>query len=255
MDQQQEQKKSGSILNDLQGASSNLRIGRFLVSYGGRIATSAVSAIGGLVGGVPLLAIIIGLIAFILIFTGGLLIGGQTDSEVTPSPQPSQPPISQVPPPGEETPPPSPPPPRDTVRACTQPYAGTGYCSIDALKNYFGNNEGRAIVASLVCQAESLSFPFALNDNCSTNDYSVGLFQINLVAHCGGAYAGQSCKNLLSLPNRNACEQRWKNPVENIKYAELLSGGGSVWTPWGTWLYAGSMPPVQNTVTKCGVKY
>lgn len=101
MDQQQEQKKSGSILNDIQSASSNLRIDRFLVTQGGRLAASAASAIGGLVGGVPLLAIIIGLVAFILIFTGGLLIGGTGPEGTTPTPiisgapsqNPSPPPI------------------------------------------------------------------------------------------------------------------------------------------------------------------
>lgn len=248
MDQQQEQKKSGSILNDLQNAQSGLKIVRFLVAQGTRLAASALSGLGA-----PLLATILIIFIFTFIIVG--FVGGPTDSEGTPSPQPSQPPASQVPPPGEETPSPSPPPPEDTVRACTQPYAGTGYCSVDALKNYFGNNEGRAIVASLICQAESLSFPFALNDNCLTNDYSVGLFQINLVAHCSGAYANQSCRSLVNQEKRSTCEQTWKDPGENIKYASLLSQGGSIWTPWGTWLYAGSMPPVQNTVTKCGVKY
>ena len=52
-------------------------------------------------------------------------------------------------------------------------------------------------------QQKSGGKPDSINTNCGTNDYSVGLFQINLVAHCAGAYGPgrwgpQSCDNLLS---------------------------------------------------------
>jgi len=249
MDQQQEQKKSGSLLNDLQSAQSNLRIGRFLISQGGKIAA-------GLLGGMgwPVL-VAIGLVLLLTLVVGFAGIPGGSGG--TPSPQPSQPPISITPPDG-----PTPTPGGDTGRACTRQYEGIRRCSVENLKAYFGNNEGRAVVASLICQAESISFPFSLNDNCQIdekkgNEYSVGLFQINLVAHCGGAYANpRSCNSTLNRSKRDVCEQRWRSDTdENIKFAAGLSQGGSVWDQWGTWLDAGHAPPVRDTVTKCGIQY
>ncbi|KKQ94358.1 MAG: hypothetical protein UT20_C0039G0011, partial [Candidatus Levybacteria bacterium GW2011_GWA1_39_11] len=91
--------------------------------------------------------------------------------------------------------------------------------------------------ASVICQRESGGNPGAINTNCGTNDYSVGLFQINLVAHCPGAYGAgawgsQSCDNLLSIERRNQCEAQLFNPVENIKKAvEIYKSWGS-FKPW-----------------------
>lgn len=113
--------------------------------------------------------------------------------------------------------------------------AGASWCSVESLRPYFG---AAAEAASVVCNGESGGNPGALNPNCDTNDYSVGLFQINLVAHCPGAYGGgrwgtQSCDNLLSVERRNQCEALWRgNPVENIKKAvEIYNSAG--WAAWG----------------------
>lgn len=134
---------------------------------------------------------------------------------------------------------------------CTQQYEGTGYCSTQYLNQFFGN---KAVIASMICQAESGSNPFALNTNCNTNDYSAGLFQINLVAHCAGAYAGQSCRNPLDLNKRSVCEQKFKNPEENIKYAAQLSNNGASWTSWGTWGYGSKgNPSIREVVAKCKI--
>ncbi len=138
--------------------------------------------------------------------------------------------------------------------ACTEPYEGTGYCSVEYLKQFFGDN---AIKASLICQAESGSNPFAKNETCSTNDYSVGLFQINLIAHCPGAFSGQFCsRTVINETKKNECERKYKdNPEENIKYAAGLSKNGADWTQWGTWLHgAGGKPAVKTILTQCGIQ-
>ncbi len=88
MDQQQEQKKSGSsILNDIQAAQSGLKIGRFLISQGAKL----LSGIGGPV-----------LLTIGLIFLGVFVVGfaGIPGGSGGTTPQPSQPPISITPPPG-----------------------------------------------------------------------------------------------------------------------------------------------------------
>ena len=112
---------------------------------------------------------------------------------------------------------------------------GIDLCSPDYLRPYFGD---QAEKASIVCNAESSGNPNALNPNCQTNDYSVGLFQINLVAHCPGAYGpgrwgSQSCDNLLSKSRRDQCEAQWRgNPVENIrKVVEIYRS--QTWAGWG----------------------
>lgn len=143
--------------------------------------------------------------------------------------------------------------------ACTAPYEGTGYCSVANLKKYFSDGT-KALIASLICESESGSDPFNLNNNCATNDYSIGLFQINAVAHCPGAYGAgkfgpQSCDNLLSQSTRNVCEISWYNPEENIARALKTSSGGKYWAPWGTWLHAGKSPAVVETLNKCGINY
>lgn len=113
---------------------------------------------------------------------------------------------------------------------------GTGFCSVEHLTSFFGSD---ARNASIVCNGESGGNPGALNTNCDTNDYRVGLFQINLVAHCPGAYGPgrwgtQSCDNLISSTKRDECEQRFKNPDENIRKAlEIVKSKGSWSSDWG----------------------
>lgn len=137
---------------------------------------------------------------------------------------------------------------------CTQQYEGTGYCSSSDLMQYFGNPT-EALVASLICSAESGSDPLSLNDNCATNDYSVGLYQINAVAHCPGAYGDLSCHNLLSVQKRNVCENNWYDPVQNISKAKSIREEWGSWRPWGTWAGAGRIPAVKDILTKCGITY
>ncbi|MCA9369164.1 hypothetical protein KC721_02615, partial [Candidatus Woesebacteria bacterium] len=73
---------------------------------------------------------------------------------------------------------------------------GTGYCAPEYLAPFFAeegfeNPELEAEKASRICQRESGSSPYAFNSNCLTGrsvDYSVGLFQINMLPRCPGSF-------------------------------------------------------------------
>ncbi|MBP6098711.1 MAG: hypothetical protein KA477_01890 [Candidatus Levybacteria bacterium] len=132
--------------------------------------------------------------------------------------------------------------------SCTQQYEGTGYCSHSYLTSAFGGDASKALIASMICQDESGSDPFQRNVVCP--DYSIGLFQINLVWHCNGAYSGSGtdrCTNLASEAARATCEQSMIDPEQNITKAFSVSSGGGTWTPWSTW------PGVQSKLSTCGV--
>lgn len=136
--------------------------------------------------------------------------------------------------------------------ACTGPYEGRDpYCTVEKLQPFFGAN---AVAASLICEAESSGDRYAFNPNCKTNDYSVGLFQINLVAHCPGAFSGDYCgRKIIDQAKLSACEARFYDPEENIKYAVTLSNGTD-WTQWGTWKNGvKGRPSVQNILKSCGI--
>lgn len=116
---------------------------------------------------------------------------------------------------------------------------GSMFCSVENLKSYFGNDETIARKASIICQRESGSNPGALNDGCLTGDtadYSIGLFQINMLAHCPGAFASYSinppaCK-IGNQQILDACVAKYSDPVENIRYVKSLSKDGTDWGPW-----------------------
>lgn len=130
--------------------------------------------------------------------------------------------------------------------ACTQKYEGSGYCTTGSLIKHFGGDGRKALIASMICQKESTSDPFAVNPKCP--DYSVGLFQVNAIAHCLGAYAQpyKACR-LLDAQKRNACETAWKNANENIQKMLSISSNGTNWVPWSTW------PGVQQRLRECGI--
>jgi hypothetical protein len=115
---------------------------------------------------------------------------------------------------------------------------GTGFCSVQYLSSFFPD-QSKARQASIICQRESGGYPAAINNGCLSGksaDYSVGLFQINMLAHCPGAFSNYtlnppSCtvadQNIL-----NACVSKYSDPIENIKKAVELSSGGTYWVPW-----------------------
>lgn len=131
-----------------------------------------------------------------------------------------------------------------------QPTSGSGligscstgpppYCDVDFLLPYFGNNITAATNASQICGVESGGNPAAFNDGCTTGksvDYSVGLFQINLLAHCPGAFSDftwdpPSC-TVADQAILDQCYYDMLDPIKNIEKAVELSGGGTNWCPW-----------------------
>ena len=154
--------------------------------------------------------------------------------------------IPTQPVPTQASPPPEPPqlptptlPAGNTPPIVTNCRPGTGYCSIENLMRYFPSYTA-AYKASVICQAESHSDPLAANRACTTGgsvDYSIGLYQINLLAHCDGAatytWEPPSCR-IISQSKLSACETSYLDPDTNIKKAVALSRNGSDWYPtWG----------------------
>jgi len=131
--------------------------------------------------------------------------------------------------------------------ACTAPFEGHGPCSVDALAPTFNGDKTKALIASLICQSESTSDPTRIYNNCATKDYSVGLFQINLVAHCAGAYQNQDCNILLSEATRLSCENQLLDSTANIQKMFAISQG-TYWKPWThTW------PLAEAKLKSCGI--
>ncbi len=136
--------------------------------------------------------------------------------------------------------------------ACTEPYEGSGHCSVANLTPAFGGDASVALVASMVCQQESGSNPFAnsLDNLPCPPDYSIGLFQINQLAHCPEAFSDpQSCV-IGNQATLDACIAKYKDPNENINYAYgLYKSGGTGWTvnKWGAYQV------VEKKLSECGI--
>jgi len=128
---------------------------------------------------------------------------------------------------------------------------GTGPCSLENLLPYFGNNTVKASNASMICNMESGSNPNATNKGCLTGtsvDYSIGLFQINLLAYGNAneqniefSWVPISCK-VLNQSVVDQLEQKLLNPDENIRVAVAMSRNGTSWSPW------------KNAAKACGIK-
>lgn len=118
--------------------------------------------------------------------------------------------------------------------SCTE---GSSFCSIENLSKYFPPDQARN--ASIICNRESGSNLLAKNAGCLTGksaDYSIGLFQINMLVHCPGAFSSYtinppSC-TIDDESELAACETKFRDPEENIKKAVELSQNGTNWGPW-----------------------
>ncbi len=164
-------------------------------------------------------------------FTQKILLPHSIGNATVDSPIP-QPTISTTPPVFPSTTPFKPP----EYRCST----GKEYCSPDFLKDYFP--EDAIVEASVICNAESGSNSMAVNKDCLKNttlDYSIGLFQINLLMHCPNSQEifefeyGKNLCTVLDQEKADICEAKFLDPIENIKYAvDLYNKQG--WVPWST---------------------
>lgn len=122
-----------------------------------------------------------------------------------------------------------------------------GYCSEGCMTQYFGEKT-KAQKASQICQRESGGNPFAKNKSClygSSVDFSIGLFQINLLAHCAHEFiewgwipphCTLNSRFIVGTDDKGmpmtACEQDYYNVDKNINKAFALSYSGTYWRPW-----------------------
>ncbi|OGM05444.1 hypothetical protein A2125_01260 [Candidatus Woesebacteria bacterium GWB1_43_5] len=129
--------------------------------------------------------------------------------------------------------------------------ATSGSCSVGNLLSYFNNDQIKASNASQICNVESGGSEFALNDGClsgKTYDFSVGLFQINLLAHrvvdpttnevlnCPSAFSSKDFETRTCIVgNQNLldrCVDILQNAERNIQKAVEISSSGTNWNPW-----------------------
>ena len=103
----------------------------------------------------------------------------------------------------------------------------------------------KATEASIICQRESGGKADAVNTGCITGktlDYSVGLFQINLLAHdCNQTFIDYGIgpppycvldESTEATNKRQDCVERLTNPDNNIQKMLEMSSGGNNWHPW-----------------------
>ncbi|MGD9129683.1 MAG: hypothetical protein PVJ09_04315 [Candidatus Woesebacteria bacterium] len=142
----------------------------------------------------------------------------------------------------------------DQATRCQEAPAGSP-CSVDNMINHvekWAADHGeqleantirkRAQKASIICNAESGGNASTVNDGCVTGksvDYSVGLFQINLLAHeCDNYFdynwTPPSCNILVEQSLVDDCADKMQDPTNNINYALNLSNGGQNWGAWST---------------------
>lgn len=167
--------------------------------------------------------------------SGGIGVGSTQSPTTTPMPgnEPTRMPIPSDPP---QRPTPTLPP-GQTPPIVTSCRVGEGHCSLENMMRYFPNYTA-AYKASVICQAESSGNAQVLNSGCLTGrsyDYSVGLFQFNMLAHCDGALYGDgiTCR-VINQSKLDACLTQFKNPEYNIQRAVALSRNGTDWySSWG----------------------
>lgn len=153
------------------------------------------------------------------------------------------------------------------------------FCTVTYLRPFFdaadctGDLDEKAQIAATICMRESGGNANIINCRClnpgdgvdndgdglidcsdpngdeSSLDYSVGLFQINLLAHCNHQtfeYARSDppwCPYGLAAPwciindqeTLNECVDFYTIPEENARKMVSLSLCGTNWTPWSTW--------------------
>jgi len=169
----------------------------------------------------------------------------------------------------------------NTPGSCPVPQ--TGLCAVNDPQTQLSVNFGdHANEAAQICSRESTGVAEAINDACRLNpehnrtgnhsaDYSVGLFQINMLSHPNPAFLevseGASLKKAISDIGRDGktcyqafanwqdyqnttnygnacvisdltlldtCVKWFQDPANNVAFARNMSGAGTSWGPWST---------------------
>ncbi|OGM09777.1 hypothetical protein A2W13_01185 [Candidatus Woesebacteria bacterium RBG_16_36_11] len=118
---------------------------------------------------------------------------------------------------------------------------GLGYCSPENLGRFFSTGR-EARQASIICNGESGGDPTSMNCSCMTGetlDYSLGLFQINLLAHCAGdaiSYTRNPISCTIHDPEKILeCTEILMDADQNIQWAVGLYQQAG-WDPWSVYL-------------------
>ena len=134
-----------------------------------------------------------------------------------------------------------------------------GSCQARLMLQFFDMHAADAVQ---ICRRESGGNALALNDNCltgTTSDYSIGLFQINLLAHCEDEDGDGTSPFFISDPfctitdqdDVDICKKKfgYGDPVTNTAKALEIAlawggfgSGGTGWDPWSTADACGLMP-------------
>lgn len=132
------------------------------------------------------------------------------------------------------------------------------YCSINALMERFPSfGYETAREASIICQQESGGNQSAKNISCfdGGTDYSIGLFQFNMMAHCPGCLAnplgytnqdgpiyytsGISPCTTVNQSRLDEYTAAYLSPDYNLQRMFELSNGGQDWGAWSAARYCG----------------
>lgn len=106
-----------------------------------------------------------------------------------------------------------------------------------------GGSAAAAPVAAAIAMAESAGNPMSHNGNAGTGDNSYGLWQINMIGSLGPARRAQ-----YGLPSNEALF----DPVTNARVAVAMSGNGTNWSPWTTYISGAFRRYLQNGIVPNG---
>jgi hypothetical protein len=112
------------------------------------------------------------------------------------------------------------------------PYSGSKLTQdqLSAVLQAAGFSGNALSTAQKVVGIESGGLPTNLNPNASTGDYSMGLFQINMLGQMGVQRNAEYLKKYGSIGYTGPSSLY--NPAINAKIAYDMSGGGTDWSPW-----------------------
>lgn len=118
-------------------------------------------------------------------------------------------------------------------------YPTKGYCSPGCLKQFFGNDQIKAEKAAMICYKESKGNAYAVNKGCFSgvsNEYSVGLFQINIKNEDKNPFTGYprsyQCWNAVESTGGISCTKGAKFDFCTTKFSYPEINIPEAWNLW-----------------------